>query len=113
LVPADSSSDDEEVVVIRQNYKKFREEKIEEAKLLAIECAALDEVKEEEVEEDSSEDDQSYDEDSDGQIESNKSHYARYKKGSKFILGMKFSGKKQFKDAIISYGLAMQEDYTI
>ena len=88
FVPADSSSDDEEVVAIRENYKKFKEEKMEEEKLLSIECAALNEVKEE-VEEDSNEDDESYDEDSDGQIVSKDSHYARYNNGRKLTLGMK------------------------
>ena len=109
FVPADSSSDDEEVVAIRENYKKFKEEKMEEEKLLSIECAALNEVKEE-VEEDSNEDDESYDEDSDGQIVSKDSHYARYNNGRKLTLGMKFSGKKQFKEAIISYGMAERKE---
>ena len=119
-VPADSSTDDEETIAIKKDYKKFKEEK----RRLAIECGDLDEVKEErrlaiewgdpdevkeEEEPDSSEDNDSYEEDSDGQVVRKESHYPRYK-GQKVLLGMKFEGKKEFKDAIISYGLAERKE---
>lgn len=61
----------------------------------------------------SDEDDESYDEDSDGQLVVHESEFPKYSSQAevkKFSLGMKFSGKKQFKEAIVDYGLRKRKE---
>ena len=56
-----------------------------------------------------SDDEDSFEEiDSDGEVRKKKDHYRRFNCSDdvpKFELGMKFSGKKEFKDAVIRYYL--------
>lgn len=66
------------------------------------------------IEADSSgEDDESYDEDSDGNIVIHESEFPRYDSDEEvkvFSLGMQFSGKKEFKEAIIEYGMKVRKE---
>lgn len=117
FVPPDCSSDDDEADAIRQDYKKFKKSKKMAAEKLALEYEfeALNVVKPEgNYEDDSSaEEDESYDEDSDGELIKRESEYARFNSKAeviKFTLGMTFSGKKEFKDAIIRYALKERKE---
>jgi hypothetical protein len=67
----------------------------------------------EKIEGNSSDDDDSLDEDSEGELVVKESKYPRFNKNALvpcFELGMKFSSKQEFKQAIIEYGLNKRKE---
>ena len=114
-----SSKKDDEAAEILSKYKAFKK-KLRKGEKASLDDVVLDSKAAKQVEEDSqsegydtpyveSDDDDSFEEiDSDGEIRQKKDHYRRFKSSDdvpKFELGMKFSGKKEFKEAIIRYCL--------
>ncbi|EEE63543.1 hypothetical protein OsJ_18359 [Oryza sativa Japonica Group] len=113
------SDDDEEAVEIEKHYKEVKR-KVKAGQLENLDDIFFqraeprmhtggDEAGNETPYADSDEE-ESFDElGSDGEMRTNGSHQARYKKSQgvpKFELGMKFSCKKQFKKAITTYAIA-------
>jgi alpha-galactosidase len=67
----------------------------------------------EKIEGNSSDDDDSLDEDSEGELVVKESKYPRFDRNAPvpcFELGMKFSSKQEFKQAIIEYGLNKRKE---
>jgi alpha-galactosidase len=125
LLGDDSSSDtDDEQAEIQMKFKDFKK-KLKRGHIASLDDVILegstamptgfedvmDEGNDTPYEDSSDEEDESMDEfDNDGHLVSKENNCVRFKKTSSgtphFALGMKFRSKKQFKKAIIRYGLA-------
>jgi hypothetical protein len=125
LLGDDSSSDtDDEQAEIHMKFKDFKK-KLKRGHIASLDDVILegstamptgfedvmDEGNDTPYEDSSDEEDESMDEfDNDGHLVSKENNCVRFKKTSSgtphFALGMKFRSKKQFKKAIIRYGLA-------
>lgn len=105
--PDDDSSDDDEAANIHESYMQFKAS-VKAGKAPISDCDLKFSDAPEKIEGNSSDDDESLDEDSEGELVVKESKYARFDRNvvvPYFQLGMKFSSKQEFKQAIINYGL--------
>jgi len=104
-----SSEEDEEAVEISNNFNEFKKKSKsgEVCRDLVVVCDLVDGNSTPYV--DSSDEDESFEEQSGDEVIGKEDQFERFDRKAEvlvFALGMKFSGKKDFKDAIIKYGLA-------
>ncbi|WVZ53692.1 LOW QUALITY PROTEIN: hypothetical protein U9M48_004597 [Paspalum notatum var. saurae] len=104
-----SSEEDEEAVEICNNFNEFKKKSksCEVCRDLVVVCDLADGNSTPYL--DSSDEDESFEEQSADEVIGKEDRFERFDRKAEvpvFALGMKFSGKKDFKDAIIKYGLA-------
>ncbi|CAD6336060.1 unnamed protein product [Miscanthus lutarioriparius] len=121
FLPGDdnSSEEDEEVVQIQKKFKEFKksmnsgqvanlDDVILDRPISGPTTYELDDDANDTPYANSSAEDESEEEASEGHLETKNNYYPRFKKNvpsPRFVIGMKFTGKKQFKKAVIRQSL--------